>query len=87
MTGRRLSKHLVREGLPLKAFLEVDPKKIGRTRRGQPIYGAEDLPRIWGEFKTPILLTAVRARKAAPLIRKTLTDFGLVEGQDWWAAA
>ncbi|MFN2143732.1 MAG: glycosyltransferase [Anaerolineales bacterium] len=37
MTGRRLSKHLQREELPLKAFVDVDPKKIGRTRRGKPL--------------------------------------------------
>ncbi|HAY84049.1 MAG TPA: glycosyl transferase, partial [Chloroflexi bacterium] len=31
MHGRRLSKHLLRAGVPLKAFVDIDPKKIGRT--------------------------------------------------------
>lgn len=87
MTGRRLSKHLVRERLPLKAFVEVDEKKIGRTKRGRPIISSEELLGWWGKYQNPILLTAVRARKAAPLIRGTLTELGLTEGIDWWRAA
>jgi glycosyltransferase involved in cell wall biosynthesis len=87
MTGRRLSKHIVREGLPLTAFVEVDPKKIGNTRRGKPIIASTDLSKMWRDYKNPILLTAVRARKAGPLIRAKLDDLALIEGQDWWAAA
>jgi hypothetical protein len=87
MTGRRLSKHLVREGLPLVGFVDVDPKKIGRTLRGQPIISGGELLDWWGKFQNPILLTAVRARKAVPLIRGHLHGMGLVEGRDWWAAA
>ncbi len=87
MTGRRLSKHLVREGLPLAVFVEVDQKKIGRTRRGKPIIGVGELLDWWGKFENPILLTAVRARKAGPLIRANLAKLELVEGVDWWAAA
>jgi glycosyltransferase involved in cell wall biosynthesis len=87
MTGRRLSKHLVREGLPLAAFVEVDPKKIGRTRRGRPIIGQADLLREWEMYQHPLLLTAVRARSAAPLIQSALEGLSLVEGKDWWRAA
>ena len=87
MTGRRLSKHLVREGLPLVAFVEVDAKKIGNTRRGKPIIASDDLIQFWNKYQNPILLTAVRARKAAPLIRSSLESLNLVEGNDWWAAA
>jgi glycosyltransferase involved in cell wall biosynthesis len=87
MTGRRLSKHLSRRDLPLVAFIDVDPKKIGSTRRGKPIISQDDLLSMWGKYQNPILLTAVRARKARPLIRESLKELGLVEGQDWWAAA
>ncbi len=87
MTGRRLSKHLVREGLPLAAFVEVDKKKIGRTRRGKPILSSGQLLDEWNKYTNPILLTAVRARKAGPLIRANLAKLELVEGVDWWAAA
>ena len=87
MTGRRLSKHLEREGLPLKAFVEVDENKIGREKRGRPIISSGELLDVWGKYTNPILLTAVRARSAAPLIRSTLEKLGLVEGWDWWRAA
>jgi glycosyltransferase involved in cell wall biosynthesis len=87
MTGRRLSKHLLAEGLPLAAFVEVDPDKIGRTRRGKPIIARENLMDWWTRYDHPIVLSAVRARKARPLIREQLKNFGLVEGRDWWGAA
>jgi FlaA1/EpsC-like NDP-sugar epimerase len=87
MTGRRISKHLSREGLPLTAFIDVDPKKIGSTRRGKPIISQNDLLSLWKKYQNPILLTAVRARKARPLIRENLNKLNLIEGQDWWAAA
>jgi len=87
MTGRRISKHLSREGLPLTAFIDVDPKKIGSTRRGKPIISQDDLPALWKQYQNPILLAAVRARKARPLIRESLKKLNLIEGKDWWAAA
>lgn len=87
MTGRRLSKHLEREGLPLEAFIEVDPKKIGNTRRGKPIIAVDQLPGMWEKFQNPILLTAVRARSAAPLIKDQLDEISMIEGVDWWRAA
>jgi len=87
MMGRRLSKHLVREGAPLAAFVDIDPKKIGSTRRGQPIIAPGDLPKWWAQYQNPILLAAVGARGARQLIREHLTRMGLVEGQDWLAVA
>ena len=87
MTGRRLSKHLEREGLPLVGYIDVDQKKIGRTLRRKPILSPDDLPMTWRKYQNPILLTAVRARKAGPLIRANLKEMGLIEGKDWWAAA
>lgn len=87
MTGRRLSKYLIQENLPLTAFIDVDPQKIGSTLRGKPIIAREDLMDRWPKHQHPILLTAVRARKARPLIRRKLNEFGLIEGEDWWGAA
>jgi glycosyltransferase involved in cell wall biosynthesis len=87
MHGRRLSKHLLREGVDLIAFVDIDPKKIGRTRRGKPIISPEDLPGVWENAHRPALLASVGARGARELIRGQLIDLGLVEGRDWWAAA
>lgn len=87
MMGRRLSKHLLREGVPLRAFVDIDPRKIGRTRRGLPILPPEALLEQWGRYNNPALLTAVGARNARLLIRERLEALGLKEGQDWWSAA
>jgi glycosyltransferase involved in cell wall biosynthesis len=87
MTGRRLSKHLVREGAPLTAFVDVDPKKIGRSLRKLPIIDAEILPTFLQKYTDPIVLAAVGARGARQLIRQRLNSMGLQEGQDWWGVA
>ena len=87
MIGRRLSKHLLRQNCPLVAFIDIDPHKIGRTRRGRPIIAPQDLPALWDHYTNPVLLAAVGARGARALIRERLVGMGLVEGQDWWGVA
>ena len=87
MMGRRLSKHLLRQGAPLAAFVDIDPRKIGNTRRGRPIIAPQDLPGWWRRYENPVLLAAVGARGARQLIRQRLTRLGLVEGRDWWGVA
>lgn len=87
MMGRRLSKHLLDEGAALTAFIDIDPKKIGRTRRGKTILTPDELMEHWQRHERPVLLSAVGARGARSLIRQQLNDFDLVEGRDWWAVA
>ena len=85
--GRRISKHLDREGAALAAFVDIDPAKIGRQRRGKPIVAPEDL-RDWLEgYEHPVVLAAVSSRGARALIRERLTNMGLREAIDWWAVA
>ncbi len=87
MMGRRLSKHLLRAGVSIQAFIDVDPRKIGRTLRQRPILAPGQLPEAWAAAQMPALLAAVGARGARPLIRQSLADLGLEEGLDWWCAA
>lgn len=87
MMGRRLSKHLLRQQVPLVAFVDIDPRKIGNTRRNRPIISPKELPRFWGKFQRPIILAAVGARGARNLIRERLGSLGLVEGDDWLCVA
>jgi len=84
-TGRRLSRHLLREGAPLACFVDIDPEKIGRTLRGLPIVGVEDLPAMLGAGT--VVLAAVASRGARELIRRQLDDLGLVEGDGYWCVA
>jgi glycosyltransferase involved in cell wall biosynthesis len=87
MLGRRLSKHLLRQGAPLSAFIDIDPRKVGRTRRGLPVLSSQDLPGWWHRSPKPVLLAAVGARGARQLIRQQLTQYGLREAVDWWSVA
>jgi glycosyltransferase involved in cell wall biosynthesis len=87
MVGRRISKHLLRQGAHLVAFIDIDPRKIGRTRRGLPILPPDELMEMRNRYSRPALLSAVGARGARHLIRKRLSGLGLVEGQDWWGVA
>jgi len=85
--GGRLSKHLLRDGAPLVAFVDVDPKRVGGQRRGRPVVGPTGLMAVWQQADRPILLAAVGARGARQLIRAQLKEMGLREGQDWLAVA
>jgi len=86
MLGRRLSKQLARQSVQLAAFIDIDPRKIGRTLRSLPIYAPEDLRKLWGCYAHPAVLVTVGARGARQVIRRRLEGFGLQEGQDWWSA-
>ncbi len=88
MMGRRLGKLLMREeDVPVVVFVDIDPRKIGKTRRGKPIISPEELPDWWRRCQNPAVLAAVGARGARGIIRARLNAFGLREGRDWWAAA
>ena len=87
MVGRRLGRQLINLGVPVEAYIDIDPRKIGSTRRGRPVLSPEALPEWWGGFKNPALLAAVGSRGARQLIRQRLAGLGLREGQDWWGVA
>lgn len=87
MMGRRLSRHLERESAPLVAFVDIDPRKIGRIRRGRPVISPADLPGWLQRYHNPVVLASVGARGARALIRQQLIEMGLCEGKDWWCAA
>ncbi len=87
MAGRRLGKQLLRQGCPLVAFFDIDPQKIGHTRRGLPILPPEALPETWRQYRHPVMLAAVRSRGARVIVQRRLEGFGLREGQDWWGTA
>jgi len=87
ITGRRLRKFLLQEGIHPCAYVDVDPKKIGRTLDKAPILAPHELSGSWTKAKQPVLIVAVGARGARPLIRTWLDQLGLQEGQDWWFSA
>ena len=82
-TGRRLSKHLVRGGCPLAAFIDIDPAKIGRTLRRAAIISAGEFAGRWRRCRNPMLLAAVASRGARGEIRRELQRAALAEGRDY----
>jgi hypothetical protein len=87
MAGRRLGKQLGRQGAPLAAYVDIDPRKIGRTRRGLPIIPPETLSEWWSRYQNPAILVTVGARGARTIIRRRLGGMGFREAADWWFAA
>ena len=84
-TGRRISKHLLRDGAPVEAFVDIDPEKIGSTMRGKPIIDFDELPSLID--KDTVVLAAVGSRGARALIREQLKNIGLREGREFWCVA
>jgi hypothetical protein len=82
-TGKAFADALLREGVRVATFVEVDRKKIGRTVRGAPVIGYADVGRVRG---LP-LLVAVGAPGARGLIRAELEKTGFAEERDFVCVA
>lgn len=82
-TGKAFADALLREGVRVALFLEVDAKKVGRTVRGAPVLPYAEAGRARG---LP-LLVAVGAPGARPLIRDELARQGFAELRDFWVVS
>jgi GT2 family glycosyltransferase len=82
-TGKAFSDALLREGIRVALFVEVDRKKVGRVVRGAPVIGYEEAGRARG---LP-LLVAVGAPGARTLIREELARQGFLEEREFWCVA
>ncbi len=84
-TGRRLAASLLEEGGTVEAFVDIDPRKIGRQVRGRQVVPPDDIPALARDGA--LVLAAVASRGARELIRTRLESMGLHEGVHWWAVA
>jgi len=82
-TGKAFADALGREGVSVALFVEVDRRKIGRTVRGAPVVGWDEVGRARG---LP-LLVAVGAPGARDLIRAELGRAGFRELDDYRCVA
>ena len=80
-TGKRLARELERHGVRTSRFIDIDPRKIGRVRRGVPVIDRRHVDR------EHTIVVAVGARGARDLVRADLEGRGFVEGTDFIAAA
>jgi glycosyltransferase involved in cell wall biosynthesis len=82
-TGKALARELLRAGTPLAAFVEVDPRKLGKRIHGAPVVGVDDA----GSFPGALALGAVAGAEGRAQVRREAAALGLVDGVDFVAAA
>jgi glycosyltransferase involved in cell wall biosynthesis len=80
---RRRAEWLVRHGVVIAGYVDVDPRKIGRCHGGRPVFAPSDLPRPDEVF----VLGYVARRGARELIGEWLGQRGFAEGRDFLFAA
>jgi glycosyltransferase involved in cell wall biosynthesis len=81
-TGRLLARALEAHGVRPRGFVDIDPRKVGRTARGAPIATPDALRA--GE---DLVVVAVGARGARQVVRAQLVARRFVEGDDFVCAA
>lgn len=81
-TGKQVARAIEKSGLQASLFIDIDPRKIGRTARGAAIAPPSALVR--GRH---LVVVAVGARGARDLIRDHLSSVGFIEGSDFLCAA
>lgn len=80
--GKPLARELLRQGSPVAAFVDLDPRKIGQEIHGAPVlapHGVEVLARD----SNPYVLAAVGSPGAREEIREALDAIGLTEIDDF----
>lgn len=80
--GRPWLRWLLERGQVPFALIDIDPRKIGRTRQGVPVHA----PAALRTLDLDLLLVTVGRRDALPLIRAELARVrpDLREGREWW---
>jgi hypothetical protein len=81
--GRAWSRALRATGHEVRAFVDVDPRKVGAQRHGVPVVAVAEAGRLRG----PLHLAAVGKKGARERIRAHSARLGLVDGIDLVAVA
>lgn len=81
--GKAWAAALEEAHIPIAGHVDIDPKKIGRTRRGRPVIAPSDLP---PPGQHPVLVT-VGVKGAREQIRSHLDRLGYVEGRHYVCVA
>ncbi len=81
--GKRAARLLRDEGVAVRAFLEVNPRRIGNKIGGVPVLGSKALPLD----DCPVAIGAVGQPGARDRVRHLLTPHGYAEGTDFFCIA
>jgi len=82
-TGKAFARELLRAGTPLAAFVEVDPRKLGKRIHGAPVVGVEQA----AGFPGGLVCAAVAGAAGRADVRRLAAGLGLQEGLDFVAVA
>jgi hypothetical protein len=82
-TGKAFARELLAAGTPLAAFVEVDPRKLGKRIHGAPVVPVERA----GDFPGTLGLGAVSGPEERARVRELVGALGLVEGSEFVAVA
>ena len=80
--GKPLARELIRQGLKVSAFVDLDPRKLGQEIHGAPVLSPAGLARLVPDAD-PYVLAAVGSAGARDDIRSTLNGMGRRELQDF----
>jgi glycosyltransferase involved in cell wall biosynthesis len=81
--GKRIGRLLIDEGVRVRVFYEVNPRRIGESIAGVPVRDQAEMRRGGGE----VLLGAVGLEGARDVIRGLGTEQGYLEGDDFFCIA
>jgi glycosyltransferase involved in cell wall biosynthesis len=81
--SRRLVRPLLALGYSVRAWIDIDPRKLGHRRAGAPVLP----PAALADLRAHPVLVYVGSRGARELIRPKLAEYGFVEGVDAWFCA
>jgi glycosyltransferase involved in cell wall biosynthesis len=82
-TGKAFARDLLVAGTPLAAFVEVDPRKLGKRIHGAPVVPVERA----ADFPGALALGAVSGTEGRARVRELAAGLGLAEGTDFVAVA
>ena len=76
--GKRMARLLTDQGVPVRRFFDLDPRKIGNRLLGAPVLHLDALPE-----HDLFTLVGIGVRAAKPLVRERMTALDRVEGAHW----
>jgi len=82
-SGKALARALIEAGTPLAAFVEVDPRKLGKRIHGAPVVPVERA----ADFPGALALGAVAGPEGRARVRELAARLGFTEGVDFVAVA
>ena len=84
--GKPLARELLRQGIPVEAFVDLDARKIGQEIHGAPVLDPDSFARLFARER-PYVLAAVGSPGAREEIRGTLDALSCHEIDDYRVCA